>query len=90
MRDQVLAGRQVSQRVRRLDEQARIIVGWPECRCNAFDYEHVRWEGPIQWIRPLGPMGKVCPRVRWCRHRHVLRALIRAYRSGEREARASK
>lgn len=71
---------------KQLDQKARTLVGWPQCMCDASDYRHVRWEGPVQWVEPTGVMVPAKTR-KWCRHRQLTRALVKAYRQGRAAAR---
>ena len=72
--------------VERAEHIARSIVGWPDCRCGASDYRHVRTDGLIRWIEPTGAL--MPKRIMYCRHRELARQLLLAYRRGRRDGKA--
>lgn len=68
-----------------LDRQAKILVGWPDCECDVNQNQSRSYEPGVTWVHfhwPMKTLPKRHIRRRMCKHRRVLRALIRAYRAG--------
>ena len=77
----------MSATVKKYRWMAQAFVGWPDCACGASDYRVVRTEGLVQWVEPTGV---IVPERKWCRHRPIELALLRAYRAGRKAAHATR
>lgn len=72
-------------RLERFDLDAKRFDPW--CQCGQYEPTRVEWDWGFVTMY-YGPPGSrpIIPERKWCRHRSIKLALIRAYRAGRAEA----